>query len=261
MAAVNRGIRFELSYTQATAGQESARRNVISNCMAIFRATRGRGLVLSSGAKNALGLRGPADVVNLMGVWGLGRDRAMEALDVNPRGVVVNEGLKRTSFRGVVNVVEGGKAVSNSVDGKKKDEEMALKDIVLSRKGKRKFEADKDDSPQMSKRQARKVRNAQKQNAAPQEDKATGEKGLDVPPSKVAGAAAESMPMELDAPILLKPMESALVEPITPTESTPIEPVTLTEPALKGPDIPITTDAPSEPNKPMTMTTTAETER
>lgn len=85
-----------------------ARRNFISNCLGILRATRGRGLVVSSEARGVLGVRAPADVINLMAVWGLGRERGMESLNVNPRSVVENERIKRTSFRGVIDVIDGG---------------------------------------------------------------------------------------------------------------------------------------------------------
>ena len=108
MTAVNAGIRIEICYSQGVGGDGNARRNFIGNCMAIFRATGGRGLVLSSEARNVLGVRAPADVVNLMAVWGLGRERAEEGLGGNPRGVVVNEGIRRSGFRGVVDVVYGG---------------------------------------------------------------------------------------------------------------------------------------------------------
>jgi len=89
-------------------GDSTKRRHFISNAMAIMRATKGRGLLISSEADGVLGIRAPADVVNLFSVWGLGRERGMEGISINARGVVVNEGLKRTSFRGVVDVIYGG---------------------------------------------------------------------------------------------------------------------------------------------------------
>ncbi len=77
MTAINRGIRIEICYGQATGEDSSARRNFISNTMAIVRATKGRGIVISSEARNVLGLRAPADVLNLLGVWGLARERGV----------------------------------------------------------------------------------------------------------------------------------------------------------------------------------------
>ncbi|KAI0877208.1 RNase P subunit p30 [Hypoxylon argillaceum] len=165
MFAVSRGVRFEVCYSQvlqgpapahvvgskgARNGGESpagnggaggvvdarARAAFIGNVSSLIRATRGRGIVISSEARSVLGLRAPADVVNLLHVWGLSTDRANEGLGALPRGVVVNEGLKRSGFRGVVDIVgvadreqvdvemgEAGdsnaKAASGNIQGKK----------------------------------------------------------------------------------------------------------------------------------------------
>ncbi|KAI1465518.1 PHP domain-like protein [Daldinia caldariorum] len=107
MAAVARGLRFEVAYGRALAPEADARARAsfAGNVVQLVRATRGRGLVLSSEAAGPMALRGPADVVNLLAVWGLPADRGMEALGTNPRGVVVNEGIKRSGFRGVVDIV------------------------------------------------------------------------------------------------------------------------------------------------------------
>lgn len=133
MFAVNRGVRFEVCYSQVLQGpapvhviapkggkggggsgfagnggmgvDARARAAFIGNVSSLIRATRGRGIVISSEAQSALGLRAPADVVNLLHVWGLSTDRATEGLGVLPRGVVVNEGLKRSAFRGVVDII------------------------------------------------------------------------------------------------------------------------------------------------------------
>lgn len=108
MAAVNRGLRFEVCYApclSSASADARARATFMGNVVELVRATRGRGIVISSGARGVLGLRAPADVVNLFAVWGLGTERGMEGLGVLPRGVVVNEGIKRRGFRGVVDVV------------------------------------------------------------------------------------------------------------------------------------------------------------
>jgi len=90
---------------------QRARANFIGNLQSLLRATKGRGIVISSEARNALGLRAPADVVNLLAVWGLGPEKGMAGMREGARGVVVNEGVKRRGFRGVVDIVrpaEGG---------------------------------------------------------------------------------------------------------------------------------------------------------
>ncbi|KAH8163619.1 hypothetical protein CIB48_g4637 [Xylaria polymorpha] len=132
MFAVNRGVRFEVCYSQVLQGpapahilglkgirdgsggyaggaglavDARARATFIGNVSSLIRATRGRGIIISSEARSVLGLRAPADVVNLLHVWGLSTDRATEGIGALPRGVVVNEGLKRSGFRGVVDIV------------------------------------------------------------------------------------------------------------------------------------------------------------
>lgn len=134
MAAVHRGSRFEICYGQAVAAGVDARQraNFIGNVLSLLRATKGRGIVVSSEARGALTLRAPADVVNLMAVWGLGPERGMEALGAGARAVVVNEGVRRRGFRGVVEIVrtvEEGEGAAEArregaergrVEGKKK---------------------------------------------------------------------------------------------------------------------------------------------
>lgn len=137
MAAVNRGILFEICYSQllacSTQDQARARAVFIGNVIEIVRATRGRGIILSSEARGGgVGtLRAPADVANLFAVWGLSAEKGLEALKTNPRSVVVNEGLKRRSFRGVVDIVQvegkvpgcksGGKGTSDDEDDAEKN--------------------------------------------------------------------------------------------------------------------------------------------
>ncbi|KAM4058067.1 RNase P subunit p30 domain-containing protein [Hirsutella rhossiliensis] len=106
MAAVARGIRFEICYAQLLAADSRGRANFIANMSSLVRATRGRGFLISSEAKTALSLRAPADVVNLLSVWGLASERGLEGFRSIPRSVVVNEGIKRNGFRGVIDVVQ-----------------------------------------------------------------------------------------------------------------------------------------------------------
>lgn len=89
-------------------GTGEQRRNLIGNATQLVRATRGRGIVISSEAGRALACRGPWDVVNLGAGWGLGRERGVEALGREARGVVVAAEMKKSSYRGVVDVVFGG---------------------------------------------------------------------------------------------------------------------------------------------------------
>lgn len=164
--AIARGIKFEICYAQALEGDREQRKNFVSNVTAIVRATRGRGLVLSGEAGRAVCIRAPADVLNLLSVWGVGRERGVEAMGVNPRSVVVNEGIKRRGFRGVIDVVNGGERPAEDVarDEPKKAEMTKKQGSGPGKNGgasKRKAEAGpkgEQGGEQISKRQAKKMR-------------------------------------------------------------------------------------------------------
>ncbi|KAL4784695.1 RNase P subunit p30-domain-containing protein [Aspergillus varians] len=108
-AAITRGIRFEICYGPGVTGSGlEARRNLIGNAMALIRATRGRGIIVSSEARKALGVRAPFDVVNLACVWGLSQELGKEAICAESRKVTALARLKRSSWRGIIDVVDGG---------------------------------------------------------------------------------------------------------------------------------------------------------
>jgi ribonuclease P/MRP protein subunit RPP1 len=108
-AAISRGIRFEICYGPGVTGSGmESRRNLIGNAMALIRATRSRGIIVSSEARRALTVRAPMDVVNLACVWGLSQERGKEAVCEEARKVVALASLKRTSFRGVIDIVSRG---------------------------------------------------------------------------------------------------------------------------------------------------------
>ncbi|KAI0007743.1 RNase P subunit p30-domain-containing protein [Xylariaceae sp. FL0662B] len=205
MAAVKRGVRFEVCYAQVLSPNDAgsdprARAAFLGNLVQLVRATRGRGLVVSSGgdgggggAEAVMALRAPADVVNLLAVWGLPADRAVEAMRANPRAVVVNEGIRRSGFRGVIDIVgvaegrkEGGDETKQQGAVKKKggQQQQQQRDGNDNNDGgnggskKRKSEEEGDQQqqqPPMSKRQAKKLRKAavlrEKQQAGAGEEK------------------------------------------------------------------------------------------
>ncbi|KAF7595810.1 hypothetical protein BBP40_004622 [Aspergillus hancockii] len=108
-AAIQRGIRLEICYGPGVTGSGTdARRNLIGNAMSLIRATRGRGIIISSEARKALGIRAPWDVINLACVWGLSQERGKEAICEEARKVTALAKLKRTSWRGIIDVVDGG---------------------------------------------------------------------------------------------------------------------------------------------------------
>ncbi|PKK53339.1 hypothetical protein CI102_2130 [Trichoderma harzianum] len=156
MAAVSRGVRFEICYSQALlAADPRGRANFISNATNLIRATRGRGIIISSEAKSAFGLRAPADIVNLFNVWGLQSEKAMEGLRTIPRSVVVNEGMKRDGFRGVINIVQVVK--KDAVEGDQTDDQSSAAEQPGKRKNQKRKNGGEDAQP-ISKREAKKMK-------------------------------------------------------------------------------------------------------
>lgn len=125
--AVKSGKRFEICYAQGVMGDANARRNLISNATQLIRASRGRGVIFSSEARTAVACRAPWDVVNLAALWGLSQERGHEAVSRECRGVVVSAALKRTSYRGVVDVVYGGEKPVVLQESKKGEEGLKAK--------------------------------------------------------------------------------------------------------------------------------------
>ncbi|USP77279.1 uncharacterized protein yc1106_04553 [Curvularia clavata] len=107
--AISRGIKIEIGYSQGIMSNDpAAKRNLISNAVQLIRVTRGRGLIFSSEATSALGIRAPGDVINLASVWGLGTEKGKDGLTKEARSVVEFARLKRQSFKGIVDIIHGG---------------------------------------------------------------------------------------------------------------------------------------------------------
>ncbi|EPS44651.1 hypothetical protein H072_1343 [Dactylellina haptotyla CBS 200.50] len=115
--AISRGIRFEITYG-ASINDSTSRRNLLQNAAALIRATKGKGIVISSEARKATLCRAPFDVINLATLWGLNQENGKDAIAKGPRAVMLQAKMKRQSFRGVIDIVEGGgvpKPVSKEV--------------------------------------------------------------------------------------------------------------------------------------------------
>ncbi|KAI9934583.1 hypothetical protein ASPWEDRAFT_175311 [Aspergillus wentii DTO 134E9] len=129
-AAISRGIRLEICYGPGVTGSgPDARRNLIGNAMSLIRATRGRGIIVSSEARRALGVRAPWDVINLACVWGLSQERGREAISEETRKVTALANLRRTSWRGIIDVVHGGEK-PKAVEQTKKEKGAKNKRVV-----------------------------------------------------------------------------------------------------------------------------------
>lgn len=99
-AALARGMHFEICVAPALrdAGQ---RRQLFANALALCRETRGRGVVVSSGARSYMELRGPLDVANLATLFGLTPQQAAAAVSSAPAAVVARAAARR-AYRGTL---------------------------------------------------------------------------------------------------------------------------------------------------------------
>ena len=118
--------------------------------------------MISSEAKTALSLRGPADVVNLLNVWGLANEKGLEGLRSIPRSIVVNEGMKRNGFRGVIKVVQVATKDKNLTSKELLDDNEQSTGTDTDRGGKKtknqKRKNGEEDGQPISRRQAKKMK-------------------------------------------------------------------------------------------------------
>ncbi|CAM9593600.1 unnamed protein product [Ectocarpus sp. 12 AP-2014] len=86
-AALSRGAVFEVTYSQAIQNS-SNRRFLLANCEALLTFTRGRGILLASGAETWLNCRSPHDVANLGQLLGLSQEQSLRAVSDTPLAVL-----------------------------------------------------------------------------------------------------------------------------------------------------------------------------
>lgn len=104
-SATSRGVYLEICYS-ASLGDTTARRQLLSNAANLVRATRGRGIIVTSEASTAFGLRGPYDIINLATFWGLNQEKGRETICENARKVLVKAETRRGVHKGVLRITE-----------------------------------------------------------------------------------------------------------------------------------------------------------
>lgn len=104
-AALKRGVSFEICYAPALRDAGS-RRQLLANAAALVRETRGRGLLLSAGARSLWELRGPYDIANLAAaLFGLSQAQAAAAVGRNAEACLARA-QQRRAWKGVVAEVQ-----------------------------------------------------------------------------------------------------------------------------------------------------------
>ena len=112
LAALKRGLRFELRYANALQSA-TCRHYFIANAAALLRASRGRGVILSSASSQPLYLRGHHDLANLMLLCGVrGMEMALDCVSTNCQAVV-DRAFARRLARGAKDLVNGTTTLVN----------------------------------------------------------------------------------------------------------------------------------------------------
>ncbi|KMU92555.1 ribonuclease P [Coccidioides immitis H538.4] len=114
-SAVARGVRFEICYSPGLTGSgPEARRNLISNAISLVRATRGPGHHPFKRSKASIGCKSAIRCDKFGMPLGNDAGNAKDALCDEARKVVALARMKRSSWRGTVDVVIGGNKLSPS---------------------------------------------------------------------------------------------------------------------------------------------------
>ncbi|KAJ2616566.1 RNA-binding RNA processing protein rpp1 [Coemansia sp. RSA 1365] len=101
--ALANGLSLEIAYRPALA-DAATRQQWVSNAAGVVRATRGRGLVWTSGARQALELRTPYDIANLGEALQLNGDLSKRGLSANARAVLMHGFTRADTQRAVAAV-------------------------------------------------------------------------------------------------------------------------------------------------------------
>lgn len=110
-AALQRGLFFEISYGRSLFDVR-ARKELFANAQVLQTATRGHGIVISSGASHSMELRGPNDVANMATLFGLSAEVAKVAVSKNCESVILHGVARKKAFKAAL-IVERVPAVSN----------------------------------------------------------------------------------------------------------------------------------------------------
>lgn len=113
--AIKRGIMFEICYALGLKDM-NARRVFISNACNLVKATKGRNIVISSGAKDLFDQRAPWDVVNLACVLGMNIDIAHNCIVTNA-ATALEHGKARKVFKSAVQVVDKTEFLAGNYPG------------------------------------------------------------------------------------------------------------------------------------------------
>ncbi|XP_053201899.1 ribonuclease P protein subunit p30-like [Panonychus citri] len=102
---ITRGILLEINYCQAFSSQ-SNRHNFFSNSQNLSRKTKGKNILLSSGATNSMFLRGPYCVINLGLLFGLVEHRSKDAVFINGIKAIRHSEIRKNPATSAITLVD-----------------------------------------------------------------------------------------------------------------------------------------------------------
>lgn len=100
--AVDNGIMFEICLGDSLR-DSSSRKNAIANARRVVEATKGKNIIITTGASDPLLLRGPYDLINLAHLCGFEAAAAKKALVQNPRALLLHA-MTRKTYKGVADM-------------------------------------------------------------------------------------------------------------------------------------------------------------
>ena len=103
--AIDRGISFEIIYGNSIV-DVALRRQAILMAQNICRVTKGKNVILTSGADSEWILRAPADAMNLAGIFGIPAHLKKQALCEHQKRVVEHAASRKLTFRTAVATVQ-----------------------------------------------------------------------------------------------------------------------------------------------------------
>lgn len=125
-SGIEKGIFFEINYKDMICinGETNSRKSFFSNTKSLIRASRSRGLIVSSGSTNPLQIRAQFDVVNTLCILGLDSNRANATMRDWSAKALLSGRLRIKSFKQVIaiggddNLIDNSKESSDNSKGK-----------------------------------------------------------------------------------------------------------------------------------------------
>lgn len=104
-AAIQRGIYFELCFKSALT-DSTARRNAFYNASQIITISRGKNILVTSGAISAMDVRSPYDFMNLSTCLGLSLKESAHVVSKNAYHILCHAATRKHTYRGVASIVQ-----------------------------------------------------------------------------------------------------------------------------------------------------------